>query len=93
MFVLDELVSNLWKESGKVIMIMIAVGVAVVCVVMKIVFTFWLWKLEWKQQLYLGLLGDESSTSDIETALQVKNKSRATNYTDLSVHLLKFDSN
>lgn len=48
------------------------VGVALFCISMKVVFVLWLWRLEWKQQLYLGLLGDEAYTADIETALQVR---------------------
>lgn len=71
MFVLDELISNDWPASGKAIFILIVVGVALFCAMMKMFFVVWLWRLEWKQQLYLGLLGDESHISSIETALHV----------------------
>ena len=72
MFILNELTSDSWLPSSKVAMVLIVVGVALFCITMKVVFVVWLWRLEWKQQLHLGLLGDESYTTDIETALQVR---------------------
>jgi len=71
MFVLNDLESDIWKEGSKGILIVIIVGIALVCLVLKAVFTLWLWRMEYYQQLYLGLLGDESRTTDIETALHV----------------------
>lgn len=72
MFILNELTSNSWLPSSKVAMVLIVVGVALFCITMKVVFVLWLWRLEWKQQLYLGSLGNEAYTADIETALQVR---------------------
>ncbi len=72
MFILDDLVSDIWRTTAKGFIILIVVGVALFCVTIKVIFTLWLWKLEWRQHLYLGLLGDESRTCDIETALQVR---------------------
>ena len=71
MFILDELQSDNWLPGIKVLLVLVVIGVVIACVVVKVIFLLWLWKLEWKQQLYLGLLGDESYTTDIETALQV----------------------
>lgn len=72
MFILDDINSNSWLPSLKVILVLIILCVASACICAKVVFMVWLWRLEWKQQLYLGLLGDESYTADIEHALQVK---------------------
>lgn len=74
MFILNELTSNSWMPSTQVVLVLIVVGVAFFCFCMKVVFVLWLWRLEWKQQLYLGLLGDETYTADLETALQVRQK-------------------
>ncbi len=71
MFVLGEPNSNSWLPSSKVMLVLVVVGVAVLCILMKVVFVVWMWRLEWKQQLYLWSLGNESYTADIETALQV----------------------
>lgn len=71
MFIPEELDSDSWLPSTKVVLVLVILGVAVLCICLKVVFVLWLWRLEWKQQLYLGLLGDESYTADIETALQV----------------------
>ena len=71
MFILGELDSNSYLPSSKVMLVLVVVGVAVFCILMKMIFVVWLWRLEWKQQLYLWSLGNESYTADIETALQV----------------------
>lgn len=71
MLLLEEFDPDSWLPSSKVVLVLVIVGVAVCCVCLKVVFVVWLWRLEWRQQLYLGLLGDESYTADIETALQV----------------------
>ena len=52
---LDELTSNNWHTSAKVIIALLIICLSIVCIIVKVVFRLWLVQLEKKQKEYLRI--------------------------------------